>query len=152
LDELLNPSSVPVDAYGRITESFDGRGTTRYQYEEHGAQLPNPGRSEPIIAFRFPNGGSVSFEFDPGALDDPNGNRGAWLEIKADDLEGVRAALTRAGLRRLSHPATGTSYFVLRGGQVIGFVRGPSPHEMVDGGQRSADALVRSLERSRSPR
>jgi hypothetical protein len=86
------------------------------------AQLPNPGRSEPILAFRFPGGGSISFEFEPGAPDDPNGNRGAWLEIKADDLEMIKAALTDAGLRRVSHPATPTNYFVLPGGQVIGFV------------------------------
>jgi hypothetical protein len=84
--------------------------------------LPAPGLSEPILAFRFPSGGSMSVEFRPDALAEPDVMRGAWLEVKTDDPAGLQKAVTDAGLRRVRHPATDTFYCVLPGGQVLGIV------------------------------
>jgi hypothetical protein len=44
--------------------------------EDRVARLP-----EPVLAFTFPGGGSVSMEFTEDALDGKQARRGAWLEL-----------------------------------------------------------------------
>jgi hypothetical protein len=81
-----------------------------------------PGLSEPILAFRFPGGGAMSFEFRADALPESEVMRGAWLEVKTDDLKSLQNAIKDAGLRQVRHPASDTFYCVLPGGQVLGIV------------------------------
>jgi hypothetical protein len=84
--------------------------------------LDNTGQADPILAFTFPNGGSLSFEFTDDALDEQQARRGAWLEVKADDPSALKKKILEAGLPHLKHPATSTFYFVVPGGQVVGIV------------------------------
>jgi len=86
------------------------------------SSLKTPGLSEPILAFRFPGGGSMSFEFRSDALTESEVMRGAWMEVKTDELNRLRAAITGAGMKRVHHPASDTFYCVLPGGQVLGIV------------------------------
>jgi hypothetical protein len=86
------------------------------------AALNAPGLTEPMLAFRFPDGGSVSFEFSDDAPDERQARRGAWLELQTDDVEPLRVKIVSAGLAQLRHPATTTFYFALPGGQVFGIV------------------------------
>ena len=53
--------------------------------------LAAPGKSEPILAFRFPGGGSVSVEFTSEALAEASARRGAWLEVRPRDPAGPRS-------------------------------------------------------------
>jgi hypothetical protein len=82
--------------------------------------LNAPSLSEPILAFQFPGGGSVSFEFTEDAPDEQQARRGAWLELQADDPEALKQNVHTAGLSQLRHPATTTFYFAVPGGQVFG--------------------------------
>ena len=84
-----------------------------------------PGLAEPILAFRFPGGGSVSFEFSPEAPDEQQARRGAWLEVRTPDTERLIARVLDAGVERVRHPATPTFYFAAPGGQVFGIVPQP---------------------------
>src|SRR5206468_3478873 len=78
------------------------------------------GSTNSIIAFRFPGGGSVSFEFSTDALHERELRRGAWLEVRTDDIDALRQRIVDAGLEQVKHAATRTFYFVVPGGQVIG--------------------------------
>ena len=102
---------------------------TRFFAEALGCGAPvvmdTPGLAEPILAFRFPGGGSVSFEFSPDAPDERQARRGAWLEVRTDDTELLIARVLNAGVERIRHPATPTFYFVAPGGQVFGIVQQP---------------------------
>lgn len=89
---------------------------------EPAVSLDNPGQADPILAFRFPNGGSLSFEFTEDAPDEQQARRGAWLEVKANDPSALKERIRKAGLPQLKHPATSTFYFVVPGGQVVGIV------------------------------
>lgn len=84
------------------------------------AVLQAPGIKAPILAFRFPGGGSISIELSDNALDEAGARRGAWLEIQTDDVEGVTRRIIEAGLPRLEYAATTTFYFAAPGGQVFG--------------------------------
>jgi hypothetical protein len=86
------------------------------------ASLVAPGLAEPILAFRFPNGGSVSIEFSETALDEAAARRGAWLEIQTDDPDGLKRRILEAGLPRVEYAATTTFYFAVPGGQVFGVI------------------------------
>ncbi len=79
-----------------------------------------PGKGEPILAFRFPNGGSVSVEFTEEALDEQVVRRGAWLEIKADNPADLKRRILAADLPQVQYWATKNFYFVAPGGQVFG--------------------------------
>lgn len=79
--------------------------------------LEVPGLAEPILAWNFPNGGSLSVEFTPDALDEEQARRGAWLEIKTEDPDAVKERIREAGLATVTY--LGNEYFVLPGGQVI---------------------------------
>ncbi len=94
--------------------------------------LNAPGLSEPILAFRFPEGGSLSVEFTEDALDEQHVRRGAWLEIWSADPAALKKKILDAGLIQVSYPATNTFYFVAPGGQVFGIVsaRNPSAGEL----------------------
>jgi hypothetical protein len=76
-----------------------------------------PGLAEPILAWNFPNGGSLSVEFTDEALDAQHARRGAWLELTAEAPSTVMDKLREAGLAELEY--LGRAYFVLPGGQVV---------------------------------
>ena len=86
------------------------------------AVLEAPGLAEPMLAFRFPDGGSVSVEFSDEAPDEHQARHGAWLELQSDDVEGLQKRVIAAGFQQLRHPATPTFYFAVPGGQVFGVV------------------------------
>ena len=86
-----------------------------------------PGLAEPILAFRFPGGGSFSVEFTDDALDEQRARRGAWLEIWSHDPAALKRKILDAGLSQVTYPATNTFYFVAPGGQVLGVVSGRNP-------------------------
>jgi hypothetical protein len=87
-------------------------------------QLEVPGIAEPILAFRFPNGGSLSVEFTQDALDEQQARRGAWLELRTDDPAALTKKVLEAGLPQVNSLATDRFYFVAPGGQVLGIVAG----------------------------
>lgn len=86
------------------------------------ARLPVPGLPEPILAFRFPDGGSLSVEFTEDALDALRAGRGAWLEVQTDEPAALKRKILEAGLAQVTHTATDTFYFVVPGGQVMAIV------------------------------
>src|SRR5882724_8329043 len=83
------------------------------------ASLNAPGLSEPILAFKFPNGGSLSVEFTEDALAEQHIRRGAWLEVRSNDPAALTKKILDAGLSEVHYPATNTFYFVAPGGQVL---------------------------------
>lgn len=89
--------------------------------------LNAPGLAEPILAFRFPGGGSFSVEFTEDALDEQRARRGAWLEIWSSDPAALKRSILDAGLPQVTYPATNTFYFAAPGGQVLGVVSGRNP-------------------------
>jgi hypothetical protein len=84
------------------------------------ASLKAQGLSEPILAFRFPDGGSLSIEFREDALDEQQARRGAWLEIGSNDPPTLQSKILDAGLPQVIYPATSAFYFAAPGGQVFG--------------------------------
>ena len=89
--------------------------------------LPTHDPAGPVLAFRFPGGGSVSVQFTAEALDEPQARRGAWLELKCRDPAALEAAVLKAGLPQIHYPATTTFYFAAPGGQVFGIARTDRP-------------------------
>jgi hypothetical protein len=65
--------------------------------------LALPGLPDPVLAYRFPGGGSVSIEFTTDGLDEAAARRGAWLEIQADDPQALKQM--RADARSARRPA-----------------------------------------------
>lgn len=84
--------------------------------------LPTPPSLGPILAFRFPGGGSVSVEFHSRALDEDDARRGAWLEIRAEDPFVLQEAVRAAGYPIIHYPATANFYFAAPGGQVFSII------------------------------
>ena len=80
------------------------------------------GSPEPIYAFKFSNGASLSVEFTADALDDEQARRGAWLELRSDDAAGLQQKALAAGLSRVIHPYTPFFYIQAPGGQVFRIV------------------------------
>jgi len=74
-----------------------------------------------IVAFRFPNGASVTVDFTADALDEEQAARGAWLEVQTDDPPALEGKVRAAGLPRVDY-ATGRFYFRAPGGQVWGIL------------------------------
>ena len=89
--------------------------------------LNAPGLAEPILAFRFAGGGSLSVEFTEDALDEKSARRAAWLEIWSNDPASLKRKILDAGLPQVIYPATNTFYFTLPGGQILGVVSGRNP-------------------------
>ena len=77
----------------------------------------------PILAFRFPGGGSLSVEFTADALDEQQARWGAWLEVRTDDAAALQRRVLEAGLPRLKHPGNDHFYFAAPGGQVLRIVQ-----------------------------
>ncbi|HEV8561263.1 MAG TPA: hypothetical protein VGR06_33475 [Actinophytocola sp.] len=88
--------------------------------------LALPGLSEPVLAYRFRGGGSVSIEFTTDGLDKAAARRGAWLEIQADDPEALKQKILDAGLPEVTHPGH-DFYFAAPGGQVFTVVPASEP-------------------------
>jgi hypothetical protein len=86
------------------------------------AELRSAALSEPILAFRFPGGGSLSVEFSPDAPDDRQLRRGAWLELRTDNVGDTISRVLAAGAPQVIYAATSTFYFAAPGGQVFGIV------------------------------
>ena len=80
------------------------------------------GNLEPIYAFKFSNGASLSVEFTEEALSDQQAERGAWLELGTDDAVGLRQKVQAFGLPRVVHPYTPFFYIQAPGGQVFRIV------------------------------
>jgi catechol 2,3-dioxygenase-like lactoylglutathione lyase family enzyme len=80
------------------------------------------GSPEPIYAFAFANGASLSVEFTQDALSDQQAQRGAWLELRTDDAVGLQQKVQAFGLRRVVHPYTPFFYIQAPGGQVFRIV------------------------------
>jgi hypothetical protein len=89
--------------------------------------LNAPGRSEPMLAFKFPSGGSLSVEFTEAALEEPAVRRGAWLEIWSNDPAALGKKVLDAGLPQVFYDVTNTFYFAAPGGQVFGIVSAGNP-------------------------
>ena len=89
--------------------------------------LPTRDPAGPILAFKFPGGGSVSVQFTADALDETLARRGAWLELKCRDPAALAAAVLKAGLPQIHYPPTTTFYFAAPGGQVFGVARMDRP-------------------------
>lgn len=85
--------------------------------------LETPSLPQPMLAFRFPRGGSLSVEFTDSAPDEQQMRRGAWLEVRVDDPDSLRQRVLGAGLPQIRHAASNTFYFAIPGGQVFGIVR-----------------------------
>ena len=80
------------------------------------------GSPEPIYAFAFANGASLSVEFTQDALSDQQAQRGAWLELRTDDAVGLQQKVQAFGLPRVVHPYTPFFYIQAPGGQVFRIV------------------------------
>jgi hypothetical protein len=80
------------------------------------------GSPEPIYAFAFANGASLSVEFTEDALSDQQAQRGAWLELRTDDAVGLQQKVQAFGLPRVVHPYTPFFYIQAPGGQVFRIV------------------------------
>ena len=77
------------------------------------------GSPDPIYAFKFSNGASLSVEFTADALSDQQAQRGAWLELRTDDAVGLQQKVQAFGLPRVVHPYTPFFYIQAPGGQVF---------------------------------
>lgn len=77
---------------------------------------------EPMYAVTFSNGASLSVEFTDDALSDQQAQRGAWLELRTDDMEGLQQKIQAFGLKRVVHPYTPFFYIQAPGGQVFRIV------------------------------
>lgn len=80
------------------------------------------GSPEPIYAFEFSNGASLSVEFTEDALSNQQAQRGAWLELRTDDAVELQQKMLAAGLPRVVHPYTPFFYIQAPGGQVFRIV------------------------------
>ena len=80
------------------------------------------GSPEPIYAFKFSNGASISVEFTEDALSDLQARRGAWLELRTDDALELQQKVQAFGLKRVIHPFTPFFYIQAPGGQVFRIV------------------------------
>ncbi len=80
------------------------------------------GSPEPIYAFTFSNGASLSVEFTEDALSDQQAQRGAWLELRTNDAVGLQQKVQAFGLKRVVHPYTPFFYVQAPGGQVFRIV------------------------------
>ena len=85
--------------------------------------LPARGQADAILAFSFPDGGSISVDFTDDALDAEHAGRGAWLEIGSADPKALQQRVLEAGLERVVYEATHAFYFAAPGGQVFAIVQ-----------------------------
>jgi hypothetical protein len=81
-----------------------------------------PNLPVPVIAFRFPNGGSLSIEFTDEALDEKQARRGAWLEVKVDNPSELKKKISEVGGSEVKYFGNDHFYFAAPGGQVLRLV------------------------------
>ena len=81
--------------------------------------LPARGQPDAILAFSFPDGGSISVDFTDDALDAEQARRGAWLELRSMDASALQQRVLEAGLERVHYEVTRAFYFAVPGGQVF---------------------------------
>jgi hypothetical protein len=105
------------DMKGRLLEFF-----TNVLGLEAVASADAVGSPEPMYAFIFANGASLSVEFTQDALSDQQAQRGAWLELRTDDAVGLQEKVQTFGLKRVVHPYTPFFYIQAPGGQVFRIV------------------------------
>ena len=86
-------------------------------------KFPARGQPDGILAFSFPDGGSVSVDFPEDALEPQQARHGAWLELRSPDPEALQQRVLDAGLERVLYEASGGFYFAAPGGQVFSIVR-----------------------------
>jgi hypothetical protein len=80
----------------------------------------------PILFIPLPDGSGFSVEFSDlapadveGPIDDERAFRGAWIEFRTAELNGLQAKLRAAGIREFRHPGSSHVYFSAPGGQVF---------------------------------
>jgi len=64
----------------------------------------------------------LSVEFTKDALDESQARRGAWLELKADDLVALKQRILDAGLPKVKYLGNDFFYFTTPDGQVMRIV------------------------------
>ncbi|MHB8469520.1 MAG: hypothetical protein ACYDCH_07195 [Gaiellaceae bacterium] len=84
-----------------------------------GMSIDAPGYDEPVLAYRFANGASISVEFTQQLPHGGETSRGAWLELVVDDPGAVRRAVLDAGLQRVESTGNEHFYFEAPNGQVF---------------------------------
>lgn len=75
----------------------------------------------------FSDGSAISVEFRDDApqedsgptIDDAHSFRGAWIEIRTQDVSALQGKLEAAGIRSFWHPGSKHRYFSAPGGQVF---------------------------------
>jgi hypothetical protein len=85
------------------------------------------GLDHPIVLVSFKDGSAFSVEFTElaafevrrGPVDDEHASRGAWIEFRTSDVEGIQAALRSARVPEFRHAGSRHAYFVAPGGQVF---------------------------------
>jgi predicted enzyme related to lactoylglutathione lyase len=80
------------------------------------------GSPDQFFGFQFSNGKVVSGEFTEGGLDDQQAQKGLWLELQTDDVEGLKERVQAFGAKRIVHPYTSFFYVQAPGGQVFRIV------------------------------
>src|SRR5262245_45106957 len=83
------------------------------------------GRSTPVYAFWFPDGGAFSVEFTEDALDAARARRGAYLELQSDDVSELKEKILAAGIPQVEPFDSPYFYFQAPGGQVWRLVPAP---------------------------
>lgn len=86
-------------------------------------RLPARGQPDAILAFNFPDGGSISVDFADDALDAGQARHGAWLELRAAEAKELQQRVIDAGLERVHYQVTNGFYFAAPGGQVFAIVQ-----------------------------
>lgn len=85
------------------------------------------GLDHPILLVSFPDGSAFSVESTPlapdlepeAAVTDETAPRGAWIEFRTTDVDGLQAALRAAGIPEFRHRGSRHRYLVAPGGQVF---------------------------------
>ena len=86
------------------------------------------GSQDRFFGFQFSNGKVLSGEFTQDGLDDQQAQKGLWLELQTDDVEGLQQKLQDFGLKRIVHPYTSFFYIQAPGGQVFRIVSSKDAH------------------------
>jgi hypothetical protein len=79
----------------------------------------------PILLVKFPDGSAFSVEFSdlatesPETVNDSTAFRGAWIEFRTADVEGLQQRLRDAGIPSFTHAGSPHTYFAAPGGQVF---------------------------------
>jgi hypothetical protein len=86
------------------------------------------GSPDKFFGFQFSNGKVLSGEFTEDGLDDQQAQKGLWLVLQTDDVEGLQQKVQAFGLKRIVHPYTSFFYIQAPGGQVFRIVSTKDAH------------------------